>query len=229
MKKLISFLSFVACVIFSANAYTTTESAALRVWAEIPEIIADGKTVNYIKVYEHDDNDLLYSAYNMEFDLPEGFSINKVKQGRDMVDDIVMSERAHTTHTISCNIVNGTNLRIIAYSSLNNDLYNDDEDGNPLDELFTIGLIADPEMKTGEYQVKFFGIKFVLNNGDACTPAAQPMYYDMKVTNTSSAKELTIEDITQEDCWDINGNLLNKSLIRPGMIIVYQGRKVLVK
>lgn len=37
----------------SAWAYTTTPSEDLRVWAEIPDIVVDGETVNYIKVYEH--------------------------------------------------------------------------------------------------------------------------------------------------------------------------------
>jgi len=229
-------LAMLMCIsIFKAAAYTTTTDEELHVWCDIPEIVADGKTVNYITVYEHDDRGFNYSAFNMEFTLPDGFSVNKVKEGRNMVDDIFMSERAAATHSISCNIRNGNNLRIIATSSMNDDLFPDDENGNPLDKLLTIGLIADPTIVAGEYEVPFFGIKFVLSNGDACIPAGEPFIYKMKVLSpTISGVEDVILDSSQignidpDECFDLMGRPVNPTKVH-NTIVVSKGRKIFIK
>ena len=56
------------------------------------------------------------------------------------------------------------------YSSKSQDLYTDDIDGNPVTELFTIGLTADPSMANGEYEVRIIEVKFVLAAGGASVP-----------------------------------------------------------
>lgn len=232
MKKLILFFTFIITALQALALYDVTVTDRLRVWAEFPDpIIADGVTVNYIKVYQHDDDDLSYSAFNLEFILPEGFRINQVKQGRDKVDDIFFSERATTTHLISCNIVDGVDLRIIGDSSQNSDLYNDDIDGNPLDELFTIGLIAEKTMLPGSYEVRMEGIKFCHSNADARVPEADPAYYTIHVTNNdieTGIQEISADNLDPDNCFDLLGNRVNPHKIHD-MIIICNGIRYYIR
>lgn len=234
MKKLTA-TALLATAALSAAAFTTTKTEDLHVWIEWPEeIIADGTTVNYIKVFEHDDNNYQYTAFNMEIILPEGFSVNQVKQGRETVNDIFLSERASTTHSIACNIVRGVDLKVFCDSSVNANLYNDDEDGNPLDELFTVGLICAPTVATGQYDVTNTGIKFVFKNADACVPAAEPIHYTINILNTS--KPTGIEDVeavdgtelNPEDCYDLAGRRVDPTAVH-GIIVVSKSRKFYIK
>lgn len=217
----------------SGRAYETLESDQLRVWAEFSDpIMADGQTVNYITVYQHDDDDLDYTAFNMEFILPEGFRVNKVKQGRDMVNDIHFSDRATTTHAISCNLKDGVDLRIIGDSSVNADLYKDDEDGNLVDELFTVGLIAEPTLDTGYYDVTMKGIKFVHKTGDAKIPTCDPTVYKVLILNPDNIptgiEEITADKLASEDCYDLLGRRVDPRRVH-GAVVVAKGRKYYVK
>lgn len=225
---------FMACALVSllmaanARAYTTTESETLKVWYELPTFIADGQTVNYIKVYEND-GDNVYSAFNMHFVLPEGIRVNKVKQGRDEVNDIALSERASSSHAISCNMPNATTLKIICTSSMNDNLYNTDNNDEPLDLLFTIGLIAGPELAAGEYEISLDGIKFVFKNADASVPADEPIYGKMVVkSETSGIESIEADAYRDGDCYDLQGRKVNPSNVH-GTIVISNGSKVLVK
>ena len=137
------------------------QSSKLQVWTDAEmKFTADGKTVTYMTVYEKNP-DVDYTAFNMEFTLPRGFRINLVKKGREWVKDINLSVRASSTHTINCNMPDPTLLKIISTSSQNENYYPDDEDGNECTELFTIGLVADPETYNGTYAIQMDGARFV--------------------------------------------------------------------
>ena len=137
------------------------QSSKLQVWTDAEmKFTADGKTVTYMTVYEKNP-DVDYTAFNMEFTLPRGFRINLVKKGREWVKDIKLSVRASSTHTINCNMPDPTLLKIISTSSQNENYYPDDEDGNECTELFTIGLVADPETYNGTYAIQMDGARFV--------------------------------------------------------------------
>lgn len=207
--------------------YKTTESETLKVWYEIPTIVADGVTVNYITVYQHDEGDP-YSAFNMHFVFPVGLRVNKVRSGRDMVDDIKFSERASATHAISCNMPDATTLKIIGDSSMNDDLYSDDAEGKPLDKLFTVGMIADPSLAEGEYDVYLDGIKFVYKTGDACVPVNEPIYGKMTVNATSGIDEISADELDANDCFDLMGQKVDPKKAH-NMIVVTKGRKVYVR
>lgn len=230
MKKLFMFLWLSIASFATCSAYTTTESETLKVWYEIPTIIADGETVNYIKVFEHDNID--YTAFNMVFVFPEGLRINKVKQGREMVDDIFLTERASDSHNIMCKMQDdGKTLKIIANSMQNQELYPDDESGNPLDELFTVGLIADADMLSGTYEVYLTDIKFVLKNVDACVPKDDKIYGTMVVESQNVTQIDIIETDWTEivgDCYDLQGRKVNPQKCI-GSIVLYNGKKVMLK
>lgn len=231
MRKLITML-VMAFAVLPALAYEVEKTDHLRVWAEFPDpVVADGKTVNYVKVYQHDSDDLDYTAFNLELILPEGFRVNKIRQGRDMVNDIVFTDRATTTHAISCNLLNGIDLRIIGDSSENANLYKDDIDGNPLDHLFTVGLIAEPSLTSGDYKVEMKGVVFVHRTGDARVPALDdPSYYTITIDNPGSTgiEEVEADTLDPEDCYDLMGRKVNPNKAH-GMIVVSKGMKVFVR
>lgn len=231
MKKIL-ILTAILMGALSAMAYETIETPKLRVWAEFPDpIVADGTTVNYLKVFQHDDDDLDYTAFNMIFDLPEGFKVNQVKVGRDMVDDIFLTDRAHSTHSIACNIVNGVELRIFCDSGVNADFYKDDENGNPLDHVFTVGLIAQPEMASGDQNVELHEVKFVHNNGNAKVPP-QPIYYTIHVSKGTSGIDnievVEADAIDPDNCFDLQGRKVDPRTVH-NMIVVSKGHKYLIK
>lgn len=227
MKKIATMALGLLMMSGVANAYTTTSSETLNVWFDNFTIENNGTNVAYLKVYENDNLD--YSAFNMTFIIPNGLKVNKIKQGRDTVNDIVMSARASSTHSISCNILpDGTTLKVIGDSSTNADLYRDDEDGNPLDELYTIGLIADETLQPGEYQIEMTGIKFVLADGNACVPANDHVYATLVVTGVQTSIEEISGESLQGKCYDIYGRLI-QGQPQKGSIVICNGKKILVK
>ena len=231
MKKTFKLLSCVLMALFmafNAKAFTTTESETLKVWYELPTFIADGKTVNYVKVYEND-GDNVYSAFNMHFVLPEGIRVNQIKQGRELVNDITLSDRAASTHAISCNMPDATTLKVICTSSMNDNLYNTDMDDQPLDLLYTVGLIAEPELAPGEYEIYLDGIKFVFKNADASVPANEPIYGTMVVeSGTSGIEAIAADELNANDCYDLQGRKVDPARMH-GTIVISNGTKVLVK
>lgn len=159
-KQIIMALGLTLSVGSAAGQNIQTE--ALRVWMDDITVTADGQTMTRLTVYENDaERD--YTAFNMSIHLPEGISVAKVKKGRDYVNSIDLSVRAAETHTISCSMLEGTLLKVISSSTQNDNFYPDDEDGNLMDELFTVDLIADPSMMNGTYTVTTDGVVFVYN------------------------------------------------------------------
>lgn len=231
MRKLTT-LALIAVSVINASAdFEVEKTDHLQVWAEFPDpIVADGKTVNYIKVFEHDTDNQNYTAFNLEFILPEGFRINRVKSGRSEVNDIKYSDRAHDTHSITCNIVDGIDLRIIGDSSENANLYNDDIDGNPLDELFTIGLIAEPTIPSGEYTIQMKGIKFCRRDATARVPEQESRDYTVLIDNpvNTGIDEISIDELDKDNCYDLHGRKVNPTKVQ-NAIIVYQGHKYLIR
>lgn len=141
----------------------------LKVWMDQKlHFTADGQTVTYLTVHQTDPK-VNYMAYNMTILLPKGTAIHQVKSGRNYKNDIQMSERATDTHTIACNMPEAGMLKVICTSSMNQDLYPDDEAGNPCDELFTVGLVADASTYNGTYRAEMVGVCFV-NSDDKGIP-----------------------------------------------------------
>lgn len=178
MKTISKSIAVALCLFTGATAtkaeFITTESESLKIWMEPIEMTADGKTITQLTVYENDTID--YAGFNMALIVPEGVKVAQVKQGRETVNDIFLTERAASTHTISCNMLDdGQTIKIISYSLQLDSYYNDDEDGNPLDALFTIGLIADDSLAPGEYTLELYDIKFAEASTDASILPEEPI------------------------------------------------------
>lgn len=225
MKKFVMTFCLVLLTVVGAQA----QSETLRVWLDSKvTFTADGSTVTYLKLYEND-GDQGYTSFNMSLYVPKGIHVNKVKQGRDMVDDIFLSERATTTHTIACNMPSETLLKVACTSSMNQDLYNDDEEGNPLDEVWTIGLVADPTMANGDYIVTMpaDGLIFNMKQGD--TYVSSHIKEDVKCVFTitggtiTSIKTLPVEG-GKDALYDLNGRKMDTPVSKG--VYIENGKKV---
>ena len=180
MKTIKYLICLLALITVRANAQST-----LEVWTEkSTEITADGTTVTYLTFYQKDPN-INYIAFQAAITVPKGIKINQKKVGRDMVNDIELSVRATSTHTIACNLADENTIKISAMSSELQELYPDDEDGNPMEKLFTIGLVGDPSMYNGSYEIEIWDLLFgyrdkadnQLKHNDP-----EPIYMQMTVT-----------------------------------------------
>lgn len=155
MKKIKYVFCLLALIAVRLNAQST-----LEVWMDQSvEITADGTTVTYLTFYQKDPS-INYIAFNMAITVPKGIKIHKKKVGRETVNDIELSVRATSTHTIACNMPDDNSIKIVCTSSELQEFYPDDEDGNLYDPLFTIGLVGDASMYNGVYQIEMWDMLF---------------------------------------------------------------------
>lgn len=173
MKTIFMMLALLTAVQGSAQTET------LKVWMDDVTMTADGKTVTRLYVMENDVVD--YTAFSLSLIVPKGVTIAKVKSGRNTVNDIRLTERLND-HTISCNMLSdGRTIKIISSSPSNSNFYPDDVDGNVMDSIFSIGLVADPAMVNGNYTIEIKDCKFVLQDATASQPQ-EAVTASMKVT-----------------------------------------------
>ena len=212
-----------------AKAQTSPTSETLQVWMEDVTLNADGETITYVTVYEHDN--LNYTAFNMSLIVPKGVKIATVKAGRGTRNAIDLSVRAAETHSISGNMPDETHIKIICTSSQNDEFYPDDEAGNPVDEIFKIGLIAENSTVNGIYNITTEGVDFVLKPGTSdvasYSPATSPTF---QLTITGGQDESSIEALTTEDSnsdrYDLSGR---RTTAAHKGVFIQEGRKKLVK
>lgn len=164
--------------LFTAQAQAQTET--LEVWGHDFTMTADGSTITHLTISERDVVD--YTGFSLTIVVPKGIHIAQVRSGREYVNDIALNvDRATTTHTIACNMPEEEAIKVIAYSSQNQNFYPDDIDGNPVTDIFTIGLVADPTMVNGVYEVSIIDCKFAQAPSGASKPQA-PVTMQMTVT-----------------------------------------------
>ena len=164
--------------LFVAQVQAQTET--LEVWGHDFAMTADGSTITHLTISERDVVD--YTGFSLTIVVPKGIHIAQVRSGREYVNDIALNvDRATTTHTIACNMPEEETIKVIAYSSQNQNFYPDDIDGNPVTDIFTIGLVADPTMVNGVYEVSIIDCKFAQAPSGASKPQA-PVTMQMTVT-----------------------------------------------
>lgn len=178
MNRMTLLLAAGLALVAGQAAGQNIQTEALRVWMDNITISADGTTSTRLMVYEND-GERDYTAFNMSLIVPDGITVAQVKKGREWVNSIELTERAAESHSISCNMPDATTIKIICSSNQNDDFYPDDEDGNPMDALFTIDLIANPQMMNGTYAITTEGVVFGHNQGNTVTgyvPQSQPSF-----------------------------------------------------
>ena len=159
----------------------------LKVWMDEPVLRPDGKTVTYLTVYQTDydgttDTHRKYMDWQMVLNIPQGITVNKKKvlQGRDSVyvDDITLNEIRYDgiSAQVNSNMPDATSIRIITSNQGTTPYYPDDAEGNTVEELFTIGLVADSTMEYDQYEISLTEVKFVqLGDKTGAKPAETPV------------------------------------------------------
>lgn len=158
--------SILICCLFLLGGKAWAQRETVKVWADDITLTADGQSITYLTIYEHSD-EYDYSAFSMSIKVPKGVKIGKVKSGWEWVDAISLSQRGTSTHIIACGMPDDSlSINIMSYSMKNDVLYSDDEDGNPMDELFTIGLVGEPSLCNGVYDLEIPNATFARAVGD---------------------------------------------------------------
>lgn len=159
MKKII--IAYLLCM-FAAVHIMATDN--LKVWMNNPVMVADGKTVTYLTIYQTDAEDE-YWNFEVHISLPAGIHIAKREEKRGkMVDDVKLNADRFEDmpHTIGVSMPDATSfVAICTNMTSKTPYYNDDADGNIVEELFTVGLVADAEMVNGTYDISVDVAKFV--------------------------------------------------------------------
>lgn len=167
------------------------QAQSLRVWMDDMTMVADGQTVTYMTVYMTDPDDL-YSGFQMGITVPEGISINQVKSGRVMVNDAKLNADRFDGlgHSLITNMPNSKTIKLGCMdTSQNAEFYNDDADGNIVEELFTIGLVASPEMINGEYTVEMWDLEMIHKDATGVKPSNTNLTAKMTVTGGQNAND----------------------------------------
>lgn len=183
--------SILVCCLALLSGRAQAQRETVKVWADDVTLVADGKTITYVTVYEHsDEHD--YTSFSMSLKVPKGIKIGKVKSGRNWVNAISLSQRATDTHTIACDMPDDSlSVNIMSFSMQNDDFYPDDEDGNPMDELFTIGLVGEPTLLNGTYAIEIAEATFARVVGDDVVGGySDSVYFQMEVTGGRESSEV---------------------------------------
>lgn len=191
MKKKTLLLAVGLALSMGQAAGQNIQTEALRVWMDNITISADGTTSTRLTIYENDaERD--YTAFNMSIIVPDGVTVAQVKKGRNWVNSIELTERAAESHSISCNMPDATTIKIMCSSNQNDNFYPDDEDGNPMDALFTIDLVANPQMMNGTYTITTEGVVFGHNQENTVTGYVPQPLPSFQLTITGGQDGLSI-------------------------------------
>lgn len=152
----------------------------LKIWLSDPVMVADGKTVTYLTFYQTDSEDL-YWMFELHAKLPKGIHIAKRMEGRKEVNDAKLNAIRFEglPHVLGVNMPDATTFNVTCVNSSSKDTYyRDDVDGNVIPELFTVGLVADPDMQNGKYEIEITKAIFMradLTGNDLVSPAKATM------------------------------------------------------
>lgn len=189
--------TILCCAAALVGLHGSAQTETLRVWMDNVTVTADGSTITKLTVYENDVVD--YTAFSLTMVVPNGVKVAQVKSGREYVNDISLTDRAASTHSINCNMDTETTIKIISTSTQNDNFYPDDVDGNLMDEIFQIGLVADPSVANGVYDIEIVACKFVIN--DANASASQPQEaVKAELTIEGGTDSETVSCVIGEDC-----------------------------
>ena len=149
----------------------------LKVWMNNPTIMADGKTVAYLTIYQTDITNAetqkcdLYSMFQVAINVPDGITIALNDKGKN---DVTLNEARFgdlTENVLSSNQQSNVLLKVATMNtSADETILQFDGEGNALEELLTIGLIADESMELGSYEISLSEVKFVRIDASASVP-----------------------------------------------------------
>ena len=152
----------------------------LKVRMSSPAIMNDGKTAAYLTIYQTDIIDEenkeydLYAQFQFRINVPSGITFAQKDVDGEMVNDITLNASrfrgTSSFFTLSSEQIDGRLSIISANTSKDKTYYQTDAEGNVIEELLTIGLIADKTMETGSYEISLSEVKFVHLDASANVP-----------------------------------------------------------
>lgn len=173
-----------------------------KFWMSNPTLTADGQTVTYLHIYQTDANNKQYWNFQVEITMPEGIHIAKKKVGRDYVNDATLNEDRFEglPHVLGVNMPDATTFKSLCGNSASKQpYYNDNAEGEPVEELFRVGLVADPEMKNGEYTITMY--KAILVDTDVKDfRITEPVTATMTITGGQGSENDIMYTLTDAGC-----------------------------
>lgn len=187
MKKVLLLLSLMFL-------WVGAQAQSLRVWMDDMIMVADGTTVTYMTVSMTDADDL-YSGFQMGITVPEGITIHQVKSGRVMVNDAKLNEFRFEGlgHSLITNMPDPQTIKVGCMDTRDNaEFYPDDAEGNIVEELFTIGLVASPDMVNGDYTIEMWDVEMIHQNATGVKPSNADLTAKMTITGGQDAASLVV-------------------------------------
>lgn len=218
MKKI--FLSVIMAVsaILGASAQTT---AANPVTVENPNLkvtlsditLVPGGDAAYLTVSEECEGGT-YAAFQMVMHFPKGIEVNKVKDGREEIEDAFLNATRFEKlgHTLSMNMLDDEGGQILKIACIdltkNKEFYNDDADGNKVTELFKVGLKANSTAAFGDFKVLVDQIKFIKKNSDADVPSGE-VSFTVSIPDPAGIENVSL-DASPAEFYTIDGKKLQE-------------------
>ncbi|WP_407401409.1 dockerin type I repeat-containing protein [Sodaliphilus sp.] len=128
-------------------------------------------------------NENLFTLWQADFELPEGFSF-AVDEDNEALVELTGNRTSYKNHSISTNILQNGDLRVLCASTTNKDFKGNDG------EVATISIIVDKNVAAGEYVIKIKKGLVVEANGTGHNTA------DSEITVTVYNTSTVINDIT---------------------------------
>ena len=159
-------LLFIALLLGTVGAVKADEVTADKVVLNVydNQVLSPGGDKIYVSVSLESASDVIYTAYQMSFELPEGLEVCMIDDGYEVYMygnggfyPRTGSDRTGWTyqHTLGANVVAGNVLNVTCYSSTNA-LF-----AKTSGDLFDFYVKASPYLKPDDVEIKVKNIKFV--------------------------------------------------------------------
>lgn len=198
----------------TAATPVTVENPNLKVTLSNITLIPGGEAA-YLTVSEECEGGN-YAAFQMVMHFPKGIEVNKVKDGREEVDDAFLNAYRFEklNHTLAMNMLDdadaeGQILKIACIDlTKNKEFYNDDADGKKVTELFKVGLKANSTAAFGDFKVLVDQIKFIKKNSDADIPSGE-VSFTLSIPDPAGIENVSLDN-TPAEFYTIDGKKLQE-------------------
>ncbi len=218
MKKII----FTLLLLIGGHAIASN----LKVRMSSPAIMNDGKTVAYLTIYQTDIIDEenkeydLYAQFQFRINVPSGITFAQKDVDGEMVNDITLnaSRFRGTSSFLTVSSAQIDKRLSIISSNISKDktYYQTDAEGNVVEELLTIGLIADESTELGSYEISLSEVKFVHLDASANIPG-ETVTAALSVVEPGSIRTVLDENSTEVPAAAENANIQVYRTIKPNV------------
>jgi hypothetical protein len=132
-------------------------------------------------------NDVDITAFQCDLYLPTGISVVQTFDSNinKNTNDIALTDRKQSTHSLSSNVQSDGAMRIVAFSSKNEAFSGNDG------ALFTIKIKADDNIAIGKYTIRLANVELTTFSGWSTIPATMPAH-DVTITGSFAANSYNL-------------------------------------